>query len=208
MTVSRSDSTISITNLYEIRVKSADSILFAKDYYRFSETDTLKLDSLSDGNYEIEYSDILGNRKIQKFNLNGGEKQVLDIVFDSIDIRNFIKEVPINTIKNWESYKVERKGGCIATMYGYYTVSKTNGSFYFDTPYRKARLLTRSQIKAVKKFEAELLAINGADVCISTGRMHYKIICNGKVTEITDNTCNWHGWEILMSQIPIDKKTE
>lgn len=189
-------------NVNELVLKKDDSIFFSKMRYHSKPNDILKFDSLPDGKYELKYFDILDNLRIKKFNLVANESRLINIKFDSIDTGMFINKAPISNLKNGDTYRIERKGG---GMYGYYVVTKENNTFYFNAPYRKSKMLTMGQVDAIRNFEAELLKINGIDICISTRRMHYKIINKGKVTEITDNTCNWSGWSTLMTSIPIDE---
>lgn len=191
--------------IHGLEIKNADSVFYKTPRYHYTSESRLKFDSLPDGEYEIKFLDILNKRKVRKFSLKDDESKIVEIAYDSIDIHEFIDKAPISNLKDGESYRVETKGGCVATMYGYYIVTKKNDSTYFEAPYRKLKKLTKDQIKAIRKFEAELLAINGVDVCMSTGRMHYKIIVNGKVIEITDNTCNWSGWNTMMYKIPVDE---
>ena len=206
---SRVDSTnTEAVTIYDLEIKNSDSVFFYKPRYHYAAESRLKFDSLPDGKYEVKFLDILNKRKVRKFSLKEDENKIVEIAFDSIDIQKFIDKAPISNLNNGEYYRVERKGGSIATGYGYYLITKKNDSFYIDSPYRSRKTLTKDQIETVAKFEAELLAINGANVCMSTGRMHYNIINNGKVIEITDNTCNWSGWRTLMSQIPIDEDIE
>jgi len=188
-----------------MEIRNADSIFYYKSYRYFYRGDTLQLDSLPSGEYEISYLDILGKRKTRNFNFKNSGAQIINIVFDSIDTRMFRKKAPIYNIKNGETYRVERRGG---GGMGHYKLTKENNILYFEAPYRKRNQLTPEQIKTVNKFEAELLAIKNVDVCRSTGRMHYKIISQEDTINITDNTCNWYGWEILMRQIQIEEEIE
>ena len=203
VTVSRVDSAnIELTRIYDMEIRNADSIFYYKSYRYFYKGDTLQIGSLPSGEYEISYLEILGKRKTRNFNFKNLDAQIINIVFDSIDTRMFRKKAPIYNIKNGETYRVERRGG---GGMGYYTLTKENDILYFEAPYRKPNQLMAEQINAINKFEAELLAIKNVDVCSSTGRMHYKIISQEDTINITDNACNWYGWETLMRQIPIDE---
>jgi len=191
--------------IFGLQVNSQDSILFTSRIPRnFSTTDTLKFENLLDGDYEIRFYDLLGNLKIKKIELENQDKKLIAVVSDSIDIRNFLSKTPINNLLDKESYTVETKGGCVASMYSFYKISKIQGHIYFESVNIPKRVLTAPEIAAVKKFEAELLAINGVDICMSTARMTYKILKDKDAITIVDNTCNWSGWETMMAKIYTD----
>lgn len=194
----------SYINMNFLCLKNKDSIIYKiSKPVRFNYIDTLKFDSLSDGEYELKYVDIVGNTITNKFLLKDNFSKRIKIVCDSIASEPFLPKIPFNKIKDNESYRIEGKGGCIATMYCHYVIEKHNGDYYFENINQSKRLLTPQEIKAVQKFESELLAIKGKNLCISTGRMTYKIIHDGvEIDSIIDNTCgNWNGWSNLMSKV-------
>ncbi len=80
------------------------------------------------------------------------------------------------------------------------TDSIDTGKYENQIPFSnlKKRKLKQSEIDAVKKFESELLTINGKDICLSTGRRTFKINSDNP-KQIIDNTCNWNGWSNLFS---------
>lgn len=210
----KSDNTLKITfsrackgssakvRAYDFSIESNDSVLYSPRipmYY--GNEDTLKLDSLPAGVYEIKYKDILGRGKVKSVRLGGAKQQLINIVLDSIDTSRLLNKTPIATLKEGESYTVETKGGCVATMYSFYKISKDRGQIYFESVNIPKRSLTISETVAVKEFEAELLAINGVNSCMSTGRMTYKILKDKDTTTIIDNTCNWAGLECVYAKI-------
>ena len=188
--------------VYDLSIKSNDSVYYSPRipiYY--GKEDTLKLDSLPYGIYEIEYTDILGKQKVRSVRLGSPKQQLVNIVLDSIDTSGLLNKTPIANLKEGESYTIESKGGCVATMYSFYTISKDKGEIYFQFITSPKSVLTASEIEMIKEFEAELLAIDGINSCMSTGRMTYKILKDKDTTTIVDNTCNWNGWECSIDKI-------
>ncbi|MNK16758.1 hypothetical protein D3C87_349280 [compost metagenome] len=190
-----------------LQLKNHNSVIYkVRLPMRFNYLDTLKFDNLSDGEYELEYLDIVGDTITNKFRLNDNVSKRIRIVYDSIASRHFLSEIPFNNLKDNELYRIEGKGGSVASMYCYYTVKKQGQDYYFESVNKSKRLLNPNDIKAIQKFEAELLAIEHKNMCISTGRMTYKIVKDGVEHEITDNTCNWNGWSNLMSKLLTNEK--
>lgn len=189
-------------NIDFLTVRNKDSVVFkAKGHERFNSPDTLRFSNLPDGEYELAYSDMIGDRIKRKISLKNSESKAVKIVFDSISLDKFYPKIPFNHLKDNESYRLEGKGGCVATMYCGYTIEKQKGNYYFKNVNISKKLLKSEEIKAIKRFESELLAIENKDICMSTGRMTYKIIQNNVEHSIVDNTCNWNGWSNLMSKL-------
>lgn len=187
-----------------LQLKNHNSVIYkVRLPMRFNYLDTLKFDNLSDGEYELEYLDIVGDTITNKFRLNDNVSKRIRIVYDSIASSNFLSEIPFNNLKDNGLYRIEGKGGSVASMYCYYTVKKQGQDYCFESVNTPKKLLTLQEIKAVQKFESELLAIKDKHICTSTGRMTYKIIQNGiEIDSIIDKTCgNWNGWSNLMSKV-------
>ena len=180
-----------------LSISNSDSIYYkVNNLDNFKFQDTIKIDKLPIGNYKLEYFDLLGNQVTKKISLN--ENIELRIVADSISTEKFENQIPFTYLKNNDSYSVEMKGGCVASFHGNYKISRIENIYYFESISIKKRKLEQSEIVAIKKFESELLAINGKNVCISTGRKTFKI--NSDIPKvIVDNTCNWNGWSNLFS---------
>lgn len=190
-----------------LQLKNQDSVVYkAFPLLRMSSGDTLKIDSLYNGDYILEFNNLIGERVRKNVSLNNNELKAVKIVFDSIPLDKFYSKIPFNHLKDNESYTIEGKGGCVATMYCHYIIEKQKGNYYFKSTNISNRLLKSEEIKAIKKFESELFAIEGRDVCFGTGRMTYKVVKNGTETHsITDNTCNWSGWSNMMFKLNINK---
>ena len=182
---------IKLVHLY---LKNSDSIVYKIDrptYFSFR--DTIKLDSLRDGNYELDYLNIAGDKIKRDFSLNNGSVKFVNIIYDSLALMKIYTKVPINQIKEGESYTVDKRGGCVASMYS---------GHYFESVNITKKLLDERQIKAIERFEAELLAIRGKGVCGGTGAMTYRVIKDRNVVdEIRDYTCDWNGYETMMLQV-------
>jgi hypothetical protein len=197
----------SYINMNFICLKNKDSIIYKiTKPVRFNYIDTLKFDSLSDGEYELEYIDIVGNTIVNKFRLKDNISKSIRIVCDSIMSKSFYPIIPFNNLKDNESYTIERKGGCVATMFSYYKIFRSKNDYYYESLNIHKKLLKDEEIKNIQKFEAELLAINGKGTCGGTGRMTYKIIKNKMGRSITDHACNWHEFENMMSKVNRDEK--
>jgi hypothetical protein len=194
-------------NIDFLSVSNKGSIIYkAETHQRFDFLDTVSLNNLPDGDYELVYNDMIGDRIERKISLKNNESKAVKIVFDSISLDRFYTKIPFNHLKDNESYTIEGKGGCMATMYCHYTIEKHKQVYYFESVNIPKRLLKPEEIKAVKRFESELLAIQGKDICSSTGRMTYTILQDEKKTRIVDNTCNWNGFENLMRKVDKDEK--
>lgn len=202
ITLSRSEFSGKVNaKLFRLEIKGSDSLVYKnKIPLNFSSDDTLKLTGLADGNYKIQYDDILGDTKIKTITLNGNTQRLVQIVPDIISTKKF-NNTPIFTLKNGEHYTVEMSGGCIASLYGYYKISKHNDKLYLDNFNIKKRVLSTIEVQAIQKFERELLAIQNAKICSSTGAMTFKIITYDLEKTIRDDTCMWNGWENLMSKL-------
>ena len=189
-------------NIDFLCVQSEDSVFFkAIGHKRFKFRDTISLSDLPNGDYELAYNDMIGERIKKKFSLKGSEQKIVKIVFDSIGSDKFYSKIPFNNLKNAESYTIEGDGGCVGTMHYQYKIEKNNDGYYLERLRVPKRLLKPEEVKAVQKFESELLAIENKDLCMSTGRFTYKIISKGTEHTITDNTCNWNGLENLMHRL-------
>ena len=159
--------------------------------------DTIKIDSIPHGTYTLEYIDIIGNKIFKTIKVKENLKQI-QILTDSIDTGKYENQIPFSNLKNNDNYSIEMKGGCVASFHGNYKISRIENIYYFESIGIKKRKLKQSEIDAVKKFESELLTINGRDICSSTGRKTFKINSDNP-KQIIDNTCNWNGWSNLFS---------
>lgn len=201
--ISRSDLTDSTEIVMShLSLESKDSVIYkANRLIHFSCNDTLTFDSLSNGNYSVKYIDIIGNKISKTFNLNGKKPRAIGIICDSINANNFDSKTPFYNLKDGESYMIESKGSCVASMYSYYRISRSKDNYYYESVNIPKKDLNHEQIKAVKKFEAELLAIYGKGVCGGTGRMTYTIIKAKTEISIPDHACNWSGWNTMMRKV-------
>lgn len=194
--IEKEDSTsISLNGLF---LKNSDSTLFKLQRpNKINFKDTIKIDSVPIGIYKLEYVDIIGNKISKSIKINENHNEI-KILTDSINTEKFKNQIPFVNLKNNDSYSVEMKGGCVASFHGNYKISRTKNLYYFESIGIKKRKLNQSEIIALKKFESELLAINGKDICSSTGRKTFQI--KGNISkEIIDNTCNWNGWSNLFT---------
>lgn len=176
------------------KVRNDDSLIFQKSglasYCRGSIVD---FDSLPDGNYYLDYTDLFGKAITKSIRLSNQNK-TLKIITDSVHVSDYYNKTPIQLLKDDESYTINGQGGCVATLYTTYTVRKLINQYYLDTPRTKEHKLSQAGIDAIRQFEAELLAIERYELCQSTGSFTYKIVKNGQVLKsIDDRTCNWHG---------------
>lgn len=189
-------------NVDYLSIRNKDSVIYkTRTHQRFDFLDTISLNNLPDGEYELVYNNLIGEKVKRKVLLKNNELETVKIIFDSILSDKFYAKIPFNHLKDNESYTIEGKGGCGATMYCHYTIEKQKKSYYFKNENISNRLLKSEEIKAIKRFESELLAIENRNVCMSTGRMTYKITQNNLEHSIVDNTCNWNGWSNLMSKL-------
>jgi hypothetical protein len=196
--IEKEDSTsISLNGLF---LKNSDSTFFKLQRpNQINFKDTIEIDSVPLGDYKLEYIDIVGNKILKSIKINENHNEI-KILTDSINTEKFKNQIPFINLKNNDYYSVEMKGGCVASFHGNYKVSLTNNIYYFESIGIKKRILNQSEIIAIKKFESELLAIQGKDICLSTGRKTFQI--KGKVSKkIIDNTCNWNGWSNLFSYL-------
>jgi len=192
----KEDSTsISIKGLY---LKNYDSTFYKLQRpNQINFQDTIKIDSIPHGTYTLEYIDIIGNKIFKTIKVKENLKQI-QILTDSIDTGKYENQIPFSNLKNNDNYSIEMKGGCVASFHGNYKICRIENIYYFETIGIKKRKLKQSEIDAVKKFESELLTINGKDICLSTGRRTFKINSDNP-KQIIDNTCNWNGWSNLFS---------
>ena len=192
--IAKEDSTsISLNGLY---LKNSDSTFYKLQRpNKINFRDTIKIESIPYGIYTLEYIDIIGNKILKTIEINKNLKKI-QIFTDSINTEKFTHLIPFVNLKNNNSYSVEMNGGCVASFHGSYKISRVDNIYYFESISIEKRILEELEINAIKKFESELLAINGKDLCFSTGRMTFNIISHDP-KQIVDNTCNWNGWSNL-----------
>jgi hypothetical protein len=184
-----------------LKIQKKDSVFFIhkNTFLSYNLQDTFKIENLELGLYKLEYIDIIGNKISKEINIK--DDITFKIIIDSIDSSSNFNKTPLMNLKNNETYKIEMKGGCVATMYSFYVVEKLNDEYFFEAINFNKTKLDTLDLSYVNKFESELLTINNKDICMSTGRMTYKIIKDGKELEIFDNTCNWNGWGNMFKKI-------
>lgn len=186
---------LSMSGIYGLEVVTKDSVsLFSRTPMLFSDKDTLRLDSLHDGIYDVRYNDMWGNVKTRRVVLNNDQTKSINIISDSLNATRFYNKTPIANLKEGKSYRIEIRGGDVASSYAYYELKKARGQTYLSSIWGDAGVLTNAEIEKIKQYEAELLAIEGSKNCNSTGNFTYSIIIEKDTTDITDNTCNWDGW--------------
>ena len=169
-----------------------ESILVDKKYV---------FDSLPNGEYLLEYSTIKQDTIIEKINLTNNKIYQSKILFDSLPLEKYYNNTPINNLRNGESYKLSTWGGCIARMESFYKITNLNNKYLLNSNVDIKRVLTDSEIAAIKKFEAELLALKGKGTCNSSGRMTYSISKGNNTDTLSEMTCNWNGYTSLMSKL-------
>ncbi|KGO85462.1 hypothetical protein Q764_14065 [Flavobacterium suncheonense GH29-5 = DSM 17707] len=203
ITFSKSDVKDTIPIRYSLlKLLNEDSIIFEKkviDDIKIGEK--YVLDSLPNGNYILEYSDIKSDIHARKINLNNNSVYKSTIIYDSLPLEKYYKYAPLNNLKKGESYKLFTWGNSCARMESFYEIKNINGKYFLNSNVDNKRLLTDDEIKSIKKFEAELYALNGKGTCNSTARMDYVIIKGIKRDTIIEKTCNWKGYNLLMSKL-------
>lgn len=182
-----------------LKLYNSDSLFYDVNYrHQFNFRDTIIVDNLPIGTYTLEYNDIVGNLITKYIDLRTITE--IKISTDSIDIEKFRNKIPLINLKNNSYYEVNMQGGCVASFYGFYKISRIQDKYYIETFNSKKRLLNPDEIKAIEKFEAELYAIDGKVLCSSTGKKTFEIITDD-VKIISDNTCSWNGWTNLFSKL-------
>lgn len=199
----KSDSRDTIPIRYSyFKLSNKDSIFYNKEIrHQIAVNKPFIFDSLPDGNYKLEYSTILNDTFTKSINLKNNQIYQSKIIFDSLPLQKYYKSVPINNLKNGESYKLLTWGGCVATMYSFYEIKNENDKYYFNSYSQTKKVLTVKNLEEIKKFEAQIYALNGKGGCNSTGQMTYTITTKTKVDTLKEMTCNWHGYQILMNEL-------
>jgi len=206
---SKTNSRDSIPIRYSLfKLSKGDSIFYNKEIRHQINLNRLYLfDSLPDGDYKIEYSNITNDTFRKNISLKNNQIYKSEIIFDSLPLHKFYKSVPINNLKNGESYKQYSWGGCTSTMHSFYEIKNNNDKYYFNSYTEKNKKLTETDLKAIERFEAEIYFLNGKGSCNSTGQMVYTFSKKeNKIDTLREMTCNWHGYEILMRELN-SKKT-
>lgn len=203
ITFFKTDLSDSIPIEYSIlKLSNKDSIIYSKkpidDIYIGKK---IIFDSLLNGEYIIEYSNIEQQSIVKHIKLKNNQTYQSKIIFDSLPLNNYYKIIPINNLKNGESYKLFTWGGCVARMESFYQISNNNNEYFFESNAVKNKLLKDEDIKAIEKFEAELYALRGKGGCHSTGKMTYSFTKNNKTDTINEFTCNWNTYRILMRKL-------
>lgn len=194
----KNDSTqISLNKLYLSNLDT--TILKLQKPNRFNFKDTIKIEKVPIGTYSLEYIDILGNKILKNIKITENPCK-LNILTDSINTEKVKTKIPFVNLKNNQSYSIEMKGGSVSSYSGYYKICRIENTYYFESFLIRKRILENSEIEAIKKFESELLSIDGKYVCSNTGKNTYTIN-NGTIKAIEDNTCNWNGWSNLFSNL-------
>lgn len=188
--------------LFEFNIYSEDTVVYkSRIPINFNGGDTIIFRKLPEGRYKISYLDILGKTKVTNVNLTGGDTTWIKPEPNIVNVESFFSNTPINNIKDDQQYIIKMEGGSIATMEGWYTITKEKGQIYFKPTRGNKILLSKDGVKAVEQFEAQLLAINNIYICHSTDRLKYTIIQNKDTLEIIDNTCMWNGWNVMSKKI-------
>ena len=187
---------------FNFELSNQDKVLFKnKIVLNLKLEDLLSFDSLPNGQYNLKYNTIQNesiNKKIILFNSKIHKEE---IIYDDINYANYIKKTPINNLKNNQSYKLLRYGGCESREESFYIIKNLNGRLLFTTNLFKNKILDNKEIAAIQKFEAELMSLNGKGSCMSTGQMTY-IITKEKFTDtLKEMTCNWYGYEKMIKQL-------
>lgn len=191
---------LSMSGIYGLEVVTKDSVsLFSRTPMLFSDKDTLRLDSLHDGIYDVRYNDMWGNVKTRRVVLKNDQTKSINIISDSLNAARFYNKTPIANLKEGKSYRIEIRG--MGSSYAYYELKKARGQTYLSSIWGDAGVLTNAEIEKIKQYEAELLAIEGSKNCNSTANFTYSIIIEKDTTDITDNSCNWNGWHYTIEPI-------
>jgi len=200
---SKTDSRDSMPIRYSLfKLSSGDSVFYNKEIrYQIDLHKPYLFDSLPDGNYKLEYSNIINDTFIKNISLKDNQVYKSKIIFDSLSLQKYYKSVPINNLKNGESYKQYCWGGCVASMHSFYQIKNNDDIYYFNSYTEKNKKLTETDLKAIEKFEAEIYFLNGKGSCNSTGQMTYTFSKENKIDTLKEMTCNWHGYEILMGEL-------
>jgi len=185
-----------------LKLSNKDSVIFKKKINdRITIGKKYVFDSLPTGQYILQYSDIKQDTFKKRINLKNNEVYRSKIIFDTLPLEKYYKYVPINNLKNGESYKLLTWGGCLARMESFYQITYLDNQYLLDSYLDTKRILTNDERTAIKKFEAELYALKGKGTCESTGQMTYSITKDKKTDTITEMTCNWNGYSLLMSKL-------
>jgi hypothetical protein len=185
-----------------LRLSNKDSIIYnKKTIERISVGKKIIFDSLPNGEYILEYSNIELQNIVKHIKLQNNQIYRSKIIYDSLPLNNYYKKIPINNLKNGESYKLFTWGGCVARMESFYQISNKNNEYFFESNAVKNKLLKDEDLKAIEKFEAELYALRGKGGCHSTGKMTYSFTKNNKTDTINEFACNWNTYRILMRKL-------
>ncbi|MFC4740469.1 hypothetical protein ACFO3U_10740 [Flavobacterium ponti] len=200
---SKSDLKDTIPIKYSLfNLSNKDSVIYKKKIIEYIIVNKKYVfDSLPNGEYILEYSDIKQDTFTKKINLRNNEVYKTKIIFDSLSLEKYYSHTPINNLRNGESYKLFTWGGCIARMESFYKITNLNNKYLLDSNLDNQKILTKDEIKAINKFEAELLALKGKGICNSTGQMSYSISKQNKIDTISEMTCNWNSYNLLMSKL-------
>jgi hypothetical protein len=203
ITFLKSDIKDSIPIKYSLlKLSRKDSIIFNKNIIdQIVVGEKYIFDSLPNGEYILEYSNIKEDTIIKHINLKNSRIYQSKILFDSLPLEKYHKYVPINNLKSGESYKLFTWGGCMVRMESFYRISNEGNMYFMDSNVDKKRLLKKEEIKAFEKFEAGLYALREKGTCHSTGQMTYAFSKNNKKDTINEMTCNWNGYSLLMNKL-------
>lgn len=200
---SKTDSRDSMPIRYSIfKLSSGDSVFYNKEIrHQIDLNKSYLFDSLPDGDYKLEYSNITNDTFKKVISLSDNQIYKSKVIFDSLPIQKYYKSVPINNLKNGESYKQYSWGGCVASMHSYYQIKKNDDVYYFNSYNEKNKKLSQADLKEIEKFEAEIYFLNGRGTCNSTRQMTYTFSKENKTDTLKEMTCNWRGYEILMGEL-------
>lgn len=200
---SKTDSRDSTPIRYSLfKLSSGDSVFYNKEIrHQIDLNKSYLFDSLPDGDYKLEYSNITNDTFKKVISLSDNQIYKSKVIFDSLPIQKYYKSVPINNLKNGESYKQYSWGGCVASMHSYYQIKKNDDVYYFNSYNEKNKKLSQADLKAIEKFEAEIYFLNGKGTCGSTGQITYTFSKENKIDTLREMTCNWRGYELLMKYL-------
>lgn len=165
----------------------------------FKKKDSVIINNLKPGNYQITYFNRFGELISVFFTLNERiETTRIRLFDDRIDLKAYLEKRRIDKLKNGDCLKIElKRSGC-------FSFSEETAVFYkerdelFATNLIDTFALDSEQIGQIRKFETELgYARDNVCTIYDTYRI---FLNNAEVLLVEDNSCTWDGFhEYLIS---------
>lgn len=128
------------------------------------------------------------------------------VKIDEFEYNHGKRNTFISQLKNNESFILNyHTQGCFHST-GYKLIFSKKNDLYYVTFNNKKSELKTEQIEQIRKFEKKLNRIRKFGGCTTTD--YYELIYGDEIFKVTDETCDWNGYDKLIEDLSINLKEE